>query len=272
MASRTANWPGRAFGLFELALLALIAFVLVKAVLTYIWPQSVWKPVAINTAAAVNAASTSNAPALNLAFDPFYRARGAAAPVQNNVIGEDAPETTLDLKLFGLRADSLDETGSAILETPDRVQQTYRIGDEIISNVFLRAVTKSYIVLEAGGQLERLTFNKRESKLTAAMTKPEAESVQPAKARPAQISLNDFIVRVKQVSVNGGPKVKGLTVMPRGDGAAFAQAGFKPGDVIIKVNGLMLTNPAAMKQFENAKGGTFTVLRNNRTMTIQVGQ
>ena len=41
-------------------------------------------------------------------------------------------------------------------------------------------------------------------------------------------------------------RISGLTLAPSGDGARFKAAGFESGDVIVAVNGVPVSDPAAM--------------------------
>ena len=277
MARQRTVWASKGVLIAELALIALIAFFLVRAVITYMWPQSVWKPVsdAPTTIAATPAAA---APPLNLSFDPFHRER-AAAPVQTN-IGEDAPETTLDLQLFGLRADD-GVTGSAILQTPDRVQKTFRIDDEVIPGVYLRGVTKTYIVLEADGVIERLTFVKPETGLGQSAEKVRdaavSQTAAPAPAASVSAVTPAQIMASVRLSPNmSGPILTGYTLTPRGNTKLLETVGLKSGDIVTAVNGQALTDPATMPrliaQLSSGKTATLTLLRDNTPLTVTIGR
>ena len=275
MARQRADWTSKGMLIAELALIALIAVVLVRAIITYIWPQSVWKPVA-DALPSVSAAATDATPPLNLVFDPFHRERIAA--LKNTNIGEDAPETTLDLKLFGLRADD-GVTGSAILETPDRVQKTYRIDDEVISGVFLRGVTKTYIVLEADGVIERLTFVKPETALSRKAEEKAGEAAPDMQARkPAARAVTpaQIMASVRLSPKMSGPNLTGYTLAPRGNTKLLDTVGLKSGDIVTAVNGQALTDPATMPrliaQLSSGKTATLTLLRDNTPLTVTIGR
>lgn len=279
MARPAPHWVHRGLSLAELALLALIAFVCVKIVISLIWPQTFWKPVP--EPAAMTARSMAQAaPAVSPGFDPFYR-NTPSAPAAIEA-GQDAPETSLDLKLFGLRADDGESrnTGSAILETPDRVQKTYRIGDEIISGVVLRAVTKGYIVLESGGHLERLTFIKAASGLSKSMPAPakiEAFASEKVAAGRLKVYTPAQIMAAIRLTPEAGPSgMTGFRVTPRGSSALLQEAGLQSGDIITAINGQSLGGPAALtamaSQMSRAKSATLSVSRNNVPKTVRIGR
>jgi len=274
MTRQSAVWMSRGLRLAELVLLVLIAVVLVRAVISFLWPQSVWKPVS-DIAPLTAAQPAVAALSLNLAFDPFHRER-IAAPMQTD-IGEDAPETSLDLKLYGLRSDD-GATGSAILQTPDRVQKTYRIDDEVISGVFLRGVTKTYIVLEADGAIERLTFVKPETALgRSAEDSSQADAAQSAPdGTSGTVTPAQFMASVRLSPKMVGPNLIGYAMTPRGRSTLLEQAGLKSGDIVTAVNGQALTDPATMPrliaQLSRGKTATLTVLRNNAPLTVTIGR
>ena len=113
--------------LFRRALLALAIimglFFLVRAVLTFIEPSRAYKisDVAQGRLNAPSAgASTAQASAkFDPSFDAFHRGgQNLAVTVAAPVIGQDAPETDLNIKLTGLTVLGGGE-GSAILRLPD---------------------------------------------------------------------------------------------------------------------------------------------------------
>lgn len=81
------------------------------------------------------------------AFDPFYRLSGAAGP---------ATVTALALKLYGVRLDQAMGRGSAIIATPDGVQSSFAVGDEVMPGVRLKAVAIDHAVLDRAGAEETL--------------------------------------------------------------------------------------------------------------------
>ena len=80
-------------------------------------------------------------PSLLTRFDPFFRNAGAGGP---------SAVTSLPLKLFGIRLDQAMGRGSAIIATPEGVQSSYAVGDEIVPGVKLKSVAFDHITLERG--------------------------------------------------------------------------------------------------------------------------
>ena len=91
--------------------------------------------------------------ALFARFDPFYR----------TVADEGAqPVTSLSLALFGVRINEATGLGSAIIATPDGVQSSYAVGDEITGGVTLKAVAIDHVVLAKSGADELLYLDQSE--------------------------------------------------------------------------------------------------------------
>ena len=79
-------------------------------------------------------------------FDPFTRAPAANSGGQ--VV------TSLALKLFGVRVNEASGLGSAIIATPDGVQGSFAVGDEILPGVTLKSVEFDHVTIDRGGAEE----------------------------------------------------------------------------------------------------------------------
>lgn len=86
-----------------------------------------------------------------------FRAGPATADPQAEAEALAAPETELDLRLFGVRAGS-DETGVAYIAAEGQEQAGYGVGDEIdgTDGVRLERIFSDSVLLRRNGQLERL--------------------------------------------------------------------------------------------------------------------
>ena len=196
-------------------------------------------------------------------FDPFHRESTAvvAGPVQ-----ESAPETTLNLRVFGMRADLLGDTSSAIIQTPDQKQATYFIGDEIIEGVTLKSVDIDYVILDRNGVFERLSRQGRtEEETSAGLTL--TPSTMTFKASSMINDLRFFPHRE-------GRRVIGYKVMAR-RGGALDEYGFKRNDIITSINGEDLTQtrvnlPRMFKNLRLARYASIQIIRDDIPMTIEV--
>jgi len=117
----------------EVALIGLALFFLVKAVMVWLNPSSAWKtPKPGMTTQGV--AVSQDGPKIDYGFDPFHREAVDNVAVVDASVFDDAPETTLNLKLKG-HITGKDNRQRVTLETPDRKQKGYGIGDEVTEGV-----------------------------------------------------------------------------------------------------------------------------------------
>lgn len=209
----------------ELALLTLIAVQLARIVWTVLTPVGSfgdWRP----RQAAVP--STETRQALFAGFDPFFR---SAMP---SGTGEQVV-TALDLKLFGTRVNEGAGSGSAIIATPDGMQASFAPGEEILPGVLLKSVAFDHVVLDRGGSAETLYLDQSASVPTAALTS-DAHASGPASGG-GELTPADVRREISFSPRSEGARVTGVAVSPSGAGEAFQAAGFRPGDIIVQVNG-----------------------------------
>lgn len=267
------------------ALVLALGYVIVKAVISFTNPESVWQQPKLAPVTAQNVAA-GGTQSFNFTTDPFNRAKDVTLEVIAEV-GEDAPETTLNLKLTGRTAGS---NGTAILRTPDNKEGNYRLGDEIVPGVTLQAVNKDFIVLDVDGQMQRLTFERGDDtglmKKTAAneeapktrLTVKAPNSSAPASVQSAAISGDVSTlfqnISLRRVMKNG--QLTGYSVKANRPGVDLTPFGFSKGDIVTAIGGTDITlgRPDFLALFEQAaqSGGTeVTVLRNGQIKTIKLG-
>jgi general secretion pathway protein C len=264
----------------------LLAFLIVRIVITFTNPESIWDSPKL----AVNAPQSSalrGTQDFSFNTDPFNR----TAPVSAEAVpdeGEDAPETTLQLTLMGR---TTGPNGSAILRTPDNKQASYRLEEEILPGVTLQAVNKDFIVLNVDGQVQRLTFD-RGAETGLIIKTAETNDAKPvisvkrnvsgaaptsAPSSPtisADVSALFQNLSLRRVMKNG--QLKGYSVKANRPGVDLSPYGFAKGDVITAIGGTDITRgrPDFLALFDQAaqSGGTeVTVLRNGQTRTITLG-
>lgn len=223
---------GRALSLPGLypVLLGVLAVLLVAQAVRLIWIVATpLGPVGDWQARDVQVLSPQSRLSLFSSFDPFYR-QGPAATA--NVV------TSLQLTLYGVRMNEGSGLGSAILAGPDGVQESYAVGDEIISGVKLNAVQFDHVVIDRGGTRESLYLDQSVPAETVggdiAADQAGDLSLNPASGSSAAAGVANAVDLAPR-NVDG--KVTGIVVSPRGDGALFRTAGFKDGDIIVSVNG-----------------------------------
>lgn len=262
------RWPLR---LLTLALFAALAFLLVRIVMSLTNPESLWRNDGLNTSSPIAVSQTAQ----NFSFksDPFNRTRKDVSVVQE-VLNQDVPETTLNLRMTGRIAG---EQGSAILRTSDNKEAVYKIDDEVISDVFLKAVNKDFVVLSVNGQLQRLTFERDED---VGLKTPVTKTASKVSALTPNIAMTQNVVSLLQNvnlrrSMKNG-RLEGYKVKSNRPDVDLSKFGLKKGDIVTQVDNKDITQGRIdfLKLFQEAaqKGQVeVTVLRNGQSQKIQLG-
>jgi len=259
--------PARFIRLLEIALVIAIIAVLGKFAWSIMGTSQVGlapKPATV-TSAAPKPLSPSVKSKVLTSFDPFNRTSKPETPQQQDV--EMAPETTLNLRVFGMRADVSGESSSAIIQTPDNKQASYYIGDEIISGVTLETVEIDYVILNRGGTLERLSRQgKTEDETSAAVVQVNVDTL--------SFDAKDFINDLRFYPARDGREVIGYKVRSQ-RGVPLSKFGLKRNDIITSINGQDLTQnqvnlPNLFKNLKVARYASIQIMRDDVPMTIEV--
>ncbi len=207
-----------------LALLALQGARLVWALITPVGSFGVW----IGEQAQFPSAAIRQTLFAN--FDPFFH---SGSPQQANSV-----VTSLALTLYGIRLNEGSGLGSAIIAGPDGVQNSFAVGDEIMSGVVLKAVAFDHVTIDRGGAEEQLFIDQSQPAPAEAAEgggQAPAEDVPPqitGRVNPTADSLKRDIGIAPRMQ-NG--RVTGLILTAKGPG--FQNAGFLPGDIISQIDG-----------------------------------
>lgn len=204
--------------------------------------------------------------ALFASFDPFFR---ADAPSGDG----NAVVTSLAITVHGIRLNEGTGQGSAIIATPDGVQNSYAVGDEILPGVVLKSVSFDHVTIDRGGAEEQVFMDQS---VPAPSTGPAESGSAPnapaPAAPPAQPNQPD--VQTLKRDIGFAPRMQdgritGLAVQSRGP--AFAGAGFRPGDIVTQVNGQPVSDMAAV-QNQIAPGArlSFTVERGAAVASVNL--
>ena len=189
-------------------------------------------------------------------FDPFFR-DGLSS-------GGPATVTNLALKLFGVRVNEASGQGSAIIATPDGVQSSYAVGDEIVPGVKLKAVTFEGVTIDRGGVAEQIYLDQS---VAAPVAQAGANSAAPPSTPPSPLLTEiSFAPRLD----NG--QVTGFVVSPSGSGQMFKSTGMLAGDVLTAINGRGIKSvddaKAALGASPPGASMTLSVERAGKTMTL----
>jgi general secretion pathway protein C len=246
-----------------------------------------------------SSASISNAPAsrqnantlrvdirqltnLKLFGDPVAQ---PTAPVVETRI-EDAPETNLNLTLAGVVTSSTAEGSAAIVENQGS-QNTYGIGDKIDgTNATIQEVRMDRLIIKNGQKhetlmLEGIDFSQNQSVSSASTPRNnairQANNNSPQRRSPSRAlsgeelaltqglksSPSNFTDYISIAPVRNGQGLKGYRVTPGKKPELFNAAGLLPGDILVDINGLDLTDPRQSIQ-------ALTALRESEALQMTV--
>lgn len=166
-------------------------------------------------------------------FDPFFRLSAQS--------GEIAV-TSLLLKLFGVRLDQATGRGSAIIATPDGIQSSFAVGDEIMPGVILKQVSADSATITREGSDEQLFLDQSvpASAAETGLIDPGVSSSAPIAQASGDAISGGAATLTGQIGFTPRANGGGVVVNPEGGGAAFRAAGLQPGDVLLSVNGKRL--------------------------------
>lgn len=244
--------PARVYRALELLLLLLVAVQAARffwAIVTPAGPLGDVRPAVIASGPSAD-------------FDPFFRVSSEPGSV---VV------TSLALKLYGVRVDEAMGRGSAIIATPDGVQSSVGVGEEIMPGVTLKAVAFDSVTIDRGGVSEQLFLDQSVAAPTAA---PQASPAAPSSASPAPAPSgpSSFGNEISYAPRTVDGKINGIIVNPRGSGQMMQAIGLQPGDVVTAINGLPVTSIETISS--HISGGdvaTLQIERAGRTLTISPG-
>ena len=183
--------------------------------------------------------------ALLASVDPFNRTPqpvAAAAPAAS----------TAELQLFGVRQEGAAGGGSAIIGSADGEQKSYVVGEEVAPGIKLAAVAFDYVLLDRGGAQERLGFPGDAPAESATAAPPSAQAPAAPSAPGTPLTASAIRQAVTFGPRTAGAKVTGVLVNPGRNPTLFQTAGFRPGDVIVAVNGARISSPVDVAQLQNA--------------------
>lgn len=231
-----------ALRLAEYGLLAVLALQLVRLMWVIVAPVGSFGPWEGRQAQILSPTARQ---ALFASFDPFFRS-GAPTQAGNAVV------TSLALTLYGIRLNEGSGQGSAIIASPDGVQNSFAVGDEILPGVVLKSVAFDHVTIDRGGAEEQIFIDQSTPAPEAAPAPAENAGWQSAAPPPPAApgggigptadSLKRDIGFAPRMQ-NG--RVTGLVVSAKGPG--FASAGFRPGDIVTQVNGQPLGDLQALQ-------------------------
>lgn len=180
------------------------------------------------------------------AGDPFT---GRAFADESTLVERsDAPETNLDLSLFGIRAGTEQALGSAIIRTPDGKQSSFAVGESVVSGVRLERVLPDRVILSRAGLRESLFLVPQEKR--TGLTIAGAQPATPANEQSAIATRSPISVLLSRITLR--PRVQagainGFYVLDEKQSGILNGTQLQPGDVIMSVEGVRLVSAERIK-------------------------
>ena len=153
---------------------------------------------------------------------------------------EDAPETQLNLKLIGLRAESGPNPGTATIVLPNNQQKKFSEGEEVLPGVELKSVLSDRVILNRNGIDEVLRLNNRSGRFSVLDSDgaPAETTSAPPEAVTIQISNPSAVLSAVSLSnARANGQIIGYRLDARGSVERLQGLGFQPGDVLLRING-----------------------------------
>jgi hypothetical protein len=162
--------------------------------------------------------------------------------------GNDSSVSPVPLKLILVHVQpggSADE-GSAQIGVVRESPQTYQAGALLENGARLAEIYNDYVLLEKDGRTARLYLDRaatagRIGDTAMLMVGGSKEAPPPAKVT-SHDTLTDYI---RPSPVYDGQSVVGYQVYPGANSSAFYQMGLKPGDLILEIDGILLTEQSS---------------------------
>ncbi|WP_394004714.1 type II secretion system protein N [Luteimonas sp. WGS1318] len=193
------------------------------------------------------------------AHDPFLAGIASAAPV-----------ATDGWRLFGLRT-AADGQGTAILGRDREPQSVYGVGDALAPGLVLAAVRADHVELGNG---QRLALVEDAQADAPAASIPAPPSPTPAPASSADVDPAQLLEAGLQARTVDG-RLAGYTLLPRGNSEVLLRAaGLQPGDVLLSVNGQVLSPSVITELASELKSNPRAVVtfeRDGQTRTLSLG-
>lgn len=268
-SARSLLWLRRSL---LIGLTALAAWLIVRLIVVLSAPSSVWDPVLVSgpVPTAVAAAQT-----YDFSTNPFAAgdSDGPAEPAVDT--GDDAPETTLNLQLKGLRSG---QNGTAFIRTPDGQEDNVYIGEEIMPGVYLRGVFPTHALIDVNGQTQRLTTEDAKAARSQAANPQRSSSTRNGGLQTLRsVDASALLSQVQIIpSFDSDMNRNGVMITPRTSSVDLSAFGLRDGDIITRFAGQSvvsgLPDIGALRRSAGAgRPVSVDLIRDGQPMTITIG-
>lgn len=215
----------------------------------------------------------------------LFGTQSTPQPEVKQVAPVDAPDTRLRLTLSGVFASADDKEARAIIGDERGKEDTYAPGDSLPGGVKLSAIHADRVILLRNGQYEtlRLPRDLRRGGRVKPLSHRQARPVRggavvdrnaalqryrrEVKANPS--SLMDY-VRATPARENG--RFIGFRLQAGRKAGALNELGLQPGDIVTRINGVDIDNPAkgmeAMRALGDGQTVAVTLLRSGQEVSM----
>lgn len=176
-----------------------------------------------------------------------------------------APETALDLALYGVRRGPDPQSGSAVIESTGNVQRSYPVGATITDGVTLEAVYPDRVTIRRRGIAESLYLREEARR----------NSTLPAAALAGDDSLaTEFWTAIQIVPEFRDGALFGYRLTEASRADLLARTGLQAGDIITSVNGIRIASGTDIGRVMNEVGSAsrlrLDIERGGSAQTIDV--
>lgn len=197
----------------------------------------------------------------------------------SRIATNEAPATTLNIRLVGVTASNNPHLSAAIIQQGSE-QSTYIPGDTISSSrAVVQEIRSDRVMLEHNNRLETLWLEGRDGSEAPLVLQtqpvrtatPEAEPEAAVSLTTRQLEILEIISISPQQGENG---LAGYRLAPKANEAMFRGFGLRPGDLAVAINGYDLTNMAEslelMSQLEGLTQAQVRILRDGEYVDIEI--
>lgn len=246
---------------------------------------------------AVTVLPQNNATAEQRTLPSAFRLFGTAEQTETQLGSMLSPESPLNFIVTGIISGGDGKRGFAYIKTPKGIdEKKFKVGDRIFNKAKLTEIHNDHLVVQRNGKKERLSLHKGVGIDTKAGGDDRqanlgrlAQNTQKAKnisnfnsggdwqqvLNQQKYNPNKIANIAKHISVvqNQQGQITGLKVSSLSQNPMLTNAGLYPNDQIVAVNGTKISTQNLLnlqKQLQNADNAQVTVIRNGRTITLNL--
>lgn len=171
-----------------------------------------------------------------------------------------APESTLDLKIYGLRTRGNGQ-GTAILKPQGEVQKLYQTGENVSDTVRLTSVYHDRIEISRSGSAETIYLDKERSTRSAVLEQSEPLKPNIQVANQEKLEKIDLILAALDLDAyRKNKRISGFEVGDDAEQLLLKRSGLEKGDILYEVNGVELLSWERLKEItEYSKSSEFNI-------------